>query len=148
MAKNYAAGTPIGNNEVPIYNSPAPVQAIEQYYSANAVASSVVTLTDNTTAIEIAAGANPVIMRWVSVADASTAATSVIALPSTSANFDHIVPANTVRRLVVPIERATAQGYSSMQGVNRDLGLFQRVAFKSEVVSSVYVSEYGSSNTY
>ncbi len=145
MAKNYAAGTPVGNNQVPLFNSPAPHKAVEQYYSGNANASSVITLTANTTAIEIAAAGTPVVMAWISRTDTTA---SVVANPTTSANFDHIVPANTVRRFVVPIEVQQAQGYSSFVGANVDNGLYQRVAFKTEAIASVYVSEFGSSNSY
>lgn len=148
MSKNYAAGTPVGNNQMPLYNSPAPFKAVVQYLSENATASSVVTLTQNTTAVEVAAQSAPVAIRWVYQADAATAASSVIAVAGATSNFDHIVPANTVRRFVVPIEVSPNQGYSSMQGVNRLEGLFQRLAYKTQGIASVAVTEYGSSNSY
>lgn len=147
MAKNYAAGTPMGNNAMPLYNSPAPFKAIAQYLGENATTSSVVTLTQNTTAIEVAAQSAPVAIRWVYQADGTGAATSVIA-QATGSNFDHVVPANTVRRFVVPIEVSANQGYSSMQGTNRLEGLFQRIAYKTQGIASVAVTEYGSSNSY
>lgn len=152
MALNYAAGTPVGGNQVPLYGSPAPFKSVQEFYSENAVASSVVTLTQNTTAIEIAAGATPVIMRWVSVADGTGANSSVIAAPTTSANFDHVIPANTVRRFVVPIESGVNQTVgettTSVVGQNREYGLYRRVAYKTQAVASVYVTEYGNSNSY
>lgn len=149
MAKNYAGGTPAGNNTLPIYGSPDPVKAIEQYYSENAVASSVITLTDNTTAIEIAAGGTPVIMRWVTTTDGTGVNSSVIAAPLASANFDHVIPANTVRRFVVPIEsQSNAQGYGSVVGQRVAYGLMARVAYKTQAVASVYLSEFGNSNSY
>lgn len=141
----------MGNNQMLInINTPAPLKAVEQYYSENAVASSVLTLTENTTAIEIATGGTPIIMRWVGRSDTEA---SVVAAPTTSANFDHAIPANTVRRFVVPIEitnngvqvGATA---TSMVGANIENGLFRRVAYKSQANASVFTSEYGSSNSY
>ena len=142
--KNYAAGQPVGNNQM-LFNiqTPAPFKAIAQYYAENGVTSSVITLTQNTTAIEIAAGQSAVLMRWVYVADAATAATSVL-----STNCDHVIPANEVRRFVVPIEVNNAQGYGSMVGANIENGLFRRVAYKNTSIGSVMASEYGSSNSY
>lgn len=149
MAKNYGGGTPIGANGTPVYGAPDAVKAIEQYYSENAVASSVITLTDNTTSVEIAAGGTPVIMRWVLASDGTGPQSSVIAAPTASANFDHVIPANTVRRFVVPIEvRNNAQGAGSVVGQRVAYGLMARVAYKTQAVASVYVSEYGNSNSY
>ena len=147
--KNYAAGTPVGNNQMLIQvQTPAPFKAISQYYSENGVASSVVTLTENTTAIEIAAGQSAVLMRWVYRADAATAATSVLAT-----NWDHAIPANQVRRFVVPIEISNngvqvGATITSMVGANIENGLFRRVAYKNTSIGSVMTSEYGSSNSY
>lgn len=148
MAKNYSIGTPVGNNMMPIYGSPGPVKAIAQYVGENATTSSVITLTQNTSQIEISANSAPVYMRWVYQTDGTGAATSVIAIAGSTANFDHAIPANTVRRFVVPIEVSPNQGYSSMQGTNRNEGLFQRVAYKTAGIASVAVSEYGTSNSY
>lgn len=147
--KNYAAGTPAGNNQIPLYGSPAPVKAVGQYLSENATTSSVVTLTPNTTAVEIATQGTAAAMRWVYVADGTGAQTSVIAVAGATANFDHIVPPNTVRRFVVPIEvGGGAQGYGSMVGANIENGLFRRLAYKTQGVASIMVTEYGSSNSY
>lgn len=149
MSKDYAAGTPVGNNGVPLFDSPAPFKAVRQYVSENGTASSVVTLSDNTTAIEVAAQTAPVILRWVYVADGTGAQTSVIGVAGATANLDHVVPANTVRRFVVPIEVINnSQGYSSMVGGNIANGLFRRVAYKTQGIASVMVTEYGSSNSY
>lgn len=148
MAKNYAAGTPVGNNQMPLYNSPAPFKAISQYLSENGIASSVVTLTQNTSAVEVAAQSAPVAIRWVYQADGTGTASSVIYVGGSTANFDHVIPANTVRRFVVPIEVSPNQGYSSMQGTNRNEGLFQRLAYKTAGIASVAVTEYGTSNSY
>lgn len=147
--KNYAAGIPMGNNQTPMVGSPAPFKAVKQYLSENATVSSVITLTQDTTAIEVAAGAAPVALRWVYVADASGPATSVIAVAGATANFDHMVPQNEVRRFVVPIELINnAEGYGSVVGQRVANGLFARVALKTQGIASVAVTEYGSSNSY
>jgi hypothetical protein len=147
MAQNYAAGTPVGGNQVPLYGSPAAFKSVQEFYSPNAVASSVVTLSQNTTALEIAAGGTPVIMRWVPTTDT---AASVVAVGTP--NFDHVIPANTVRRFVVPIETGVnamaGATVTSFVGQNREYGLYQRVAYKTEAAASVYVAEFGNSNSY
>lgn len=144
--QNYSRGLAMGNNQIPFQNSPPPIKAVLQYLSENGTASSVITLTENTTAIEIAAQTQPVAMRWVRVTDAATAATSVIAVAGASSNFDHIIPANTFRRFVVPIEVNNPQGYGSFVGANIENGLFRRVAYKTQGVASVMVNEYGNAN--
>lgn len=144
--QNYARGLAMGNNQVEFQNSPPPVKAVLQYLSENATTSSVITLTENTTAIEIATQGTPLVMRWVRVTDGTGANTSVIAVAGATANFDHTVPANTFRRFVVPIEVNNPQGYGSMVGANIENGLFRRVAFKTQGIASVMVNEYGNAN--
>lgn len=146
MSLNYARGIPQGNNGIPFFNSPPAVKAISRYMSENATVSSVITLTADTTAIEISAGGTPVAMQWVLATDTQA---SVVAIAGATANFDHTIPSNAVRRFVVPIEGINnAQGYSSMVGANIANGLFRRVAYKTQGVASVMVTEYGSSNSY
>lgn len=148
--RDYSAGKAVGNNHVPQYDSPPPFKAIKQYVSENATASSVITLTDNTTSIEIGTGGTQAVMRWVLVADGTGAATSVIAVAGATANLDHTIPANTVRRFIVPIE-IQAPGFApnaSIVGARVENGLFARLAYKTQGVASVLVTEYGSSNGY
>lgn len=148
--KNYAGGTPMGENGVPIFGAqaPAPYKAIARYARENAAASSVVTLTQDTTAIEIATAGSPGVMRWIATTDTEA---SVFANASIQ-TYDHVIPANTVRRFVVPIESGTNTTFgatiTSVQGQNREYGLFRRVAFATTGISSVYVSEYSKSNSY
>lgn len=150
MAKNYAAGMPVGDNQMVVgYDTPAPYKAVKQYLSENGTASSVVTLTQDTTAIEVAAIGTAAAFRWVSASDTQA---SVIAIAGSTSNFDHVVPANTIRRFVVPIETGTNTTFgatiTSVQGQNREYGLFQRVAFKSQGIASVAVMEFSKSNSY
>lgn len=146
MSRNYAKGQPVGDNLVPLYECPPAIKALEQYVYENGTTSSVITVTQNTTAIEIAAGATAAAMAWIPVSDTTA---SVIAIAGATANYDHIIPANMVRRFVIPIEvQNNSQGYSSMVGDNVANGLYRRVAIKSQGIGSVLLSEYGRSNTY
>lgn len=149
MALNYSKGQPVGDNGVPQFDAPAPVRALEQYTYENGTTSSVISLTDNTTALEIAAGSAGAVMRWVPVTETAAVSpfASVIAVAGTTANYDHVIAANTVRRFVVPQEVTPNQGTSSMVGDNRAYGLFQRVAVKTFGIGSVLTSEYGKSSS-
>lgn len=131
---NYSNGKPLGNNNVPQYDAPATSSTVAMRNSDNATASSVVTLTQDTTDVEVAAIGGAAIIKWVRTTDTGASVTS--------AGFDYVVSKDTVRHFVVPIEVQTSQGYSSMQGANRENGLYQRLAFKSTGISSVYVTEY------
>ena len=141
---NYAKGKPVGSNQVPFADSPPAIKAIARFVTENGTASSVISLTHNTTAIEIGTGGAAAAMRWVATSDTEA---SVVAIAGATANFDHIIPANTVRRFVVPIEVVPTSN-SSVQGANRANGLYQRVAWKTQGIASVLLSEYGSSNSY
>lgn len=136
---NYSRGKPVGNNSIPQYDSPAPYVALEQYLGENATASSVITLTQDTTAVEVGTGGTGAVIKWIAVSDTTA---SVIAVAGSTGNFDHFIPANTVRRFVIPIESNPATGYSSVQGANRENGLYQRLAVKTQGIASVLVSEY------
>lgn len=146
--QNYARGVPMGNNQAPFQGLPPAIKAVNRYLSENATASSVVTLTPNTTSIEITTQSAAVAIRWVYVTDGTGPATSVIAVAGATANYDHIIPQNTRQRFVVPIEVNNPQGYGSFVGANIENGLFQRLAYKTIGVASVSVAEYGSSNSY
>lgn len=131
-----------GNVAMQHYATHASIKAI--YASENASASSTITLSPDTTALEIAAvGASPAggVMRWVRVGETAAApATSVISAAGT-ANFAHVIPANTVRKFAVPIE-VVYQAPSSLVGANIVNGLYRRIAIKSFGVASVIVTEY------
>lgn len=147
--KNYAAGTPVGNNQMPIYNSPAPFAAVTTTVKDSATTtSSILVLSQNTTAIEVSPTGGPAFIKWLSqsVVDSSVAGTSVIATGA-SANFDHVVPNATVRRFVVPIATVPLST-SSFQGANRENGLYPNVAYAGTATSVIAITQYGSSNSY
>ena len=149
MAKNYAAGGPVGDNGMFVGAlTPAPYKAIATYADENGFASSVITLTQNTTAIEIATGGGLAVMRWIATSDTEG---SVFGNASIM-NLDHAIPPNSVRRFVVPIESGANTTFgatiTSVQGQNREYGLFRRVAYATTTISSVFLTEYGKSNSY
>lgn len=150
MARNYAKGQPLGDNDTPLYDCPPAVKAVAQYVYENGTASSVISVSHNTTAIEVAAGGAGAVLRWIPSTETAAVSpfASVIAIAGATANYDHVIAANTVRRFVIPQESTPNQGTSSMVGENRAYGLFQRVAIKSQGIGSVLTSEYGKSNSY
>lgn len=101
----------------------------------NSGTSSVITLTDNTTDLEISAVGSTGFVKWISRGDTTA---SVINSAGT-ANYDVIIPAGTVRRLVVPIETI---GTASLVGANIKNGLYNRVAFKTGGTGSILATQY------
>lgn len=131
---NYSNGKAIGNNNVPQYDAPAVASTVAIYGRAVGTASSVITLTQDTTDIEVAATGAAALIKWIRTTDTQASVTS--------SGYDYVVAKDTVRHFVVPIEVQTSQGYSSVQGANRENGLYQRVATMSTGTASVYVTEY------
>lgn len=111
-----------------------PFKAIVTRNRDNASASSVITLNDNTTTIEVVSTGGPAFIRWVATSDT---AGSVISAGVT-ANFDNAIASNTVRRFAVPIESFVAQ--TSVVGLNKQYGLYNRVAIIG--LASVASTEY------
>lgn len=108
--------------------------------SENATASSVITMTHDTVALEITAQGGPGFLKWIRTTDTGA---SVVSAAGT-ANFDVAIPTNWTRTLVVPVEVQATVGSSntaSMVGINRREGLFQRYAYKG--TASIMVNEIG-----
>lgn len=135
MAVNYSKRAAADSNGAPLFEAPLPLKAIVTTASDNAVASSVITLNDNTTNLEISAVGSPAFVRWVARTDT---AGSVISAAGT-ANFDNVVPAGTVRKFLVPIETI---GTSSIVGANIANGLYNRVAYKTAAAGSILTTQY------
>lgn len=134
---NYAKSLPRDQGDGLMQEYPAPILAKNVYGSENASASSVITLGHDTTAVEIGGVGNAAVMKWITTGNTNP---SVISAAAT-VNFDHLIPTGTFRRFVVPIETANVNP-GSVQGINRALGLFQRVAIKSIGTASVLLAEY------
>jgi len=123
--------TPQGKlGEVKVGYSPAKV-ALASQDRENASTSSIILLTHDTTELEVAAIGQAAAGKWLSQAtvDSSVAGTSVITAVS-GANFDFVIPSGDMRRVVVPIATNT-QTDGSVMGINRKLGLYPAVAFKT-----------------
>lgn len=116
------------------YATHASVKA--SYSFENGVASSVITLTPDTTVLEIAAIGAPAVMRWVRTAD-----TQGSVISAAGGNFEHVITTSEISKFAVPIE-TTYQAPSSLVGANIVNGLYRRVAIKSIGIASVMLSEF------
>lgn len=148
--KNYAKGVPMGDNQIQFTTDAPPAVAAlgttVRSTVATAGASSILVLTQDTTAIEVGASGGPGFIKWLSqsVVDSSVAGTSVISA-AVGSNYDHMIANDTVRRFVIPIS-TTPTSQTSAMGANRANGLFPNVAIIG--TSSILVTQYGSSNSY
>ncbi len=144
MANNYAKPLHRDGGGEPMQEYAAPFKALARYDNENNTASSVISFTDQTTAIEVAAiGGTGAAIRWVPRTETAAVSpfASVITIAGATANYDNVIPAGQVRRFVVPIEvQGTQQG--SIVGANVLNGLYQRVAVKSFGISSVMTAEF------
>lgn len=138
--QDYAAPLPVDQFGESMQDFPTSKVANARYGAA-AATSSVITLNDNTTTIEIAAiagsGGGGIAIKWIAQSDTQA---SVVATGAT-ANFDNVVPANWRQRFVVPKETI---GVQSTVGANKRNGLYNRVAWISTTVppASVMASEF------
>lgn len=142
MSINYARELPHDKNGVDLQEFAAPYKANATYSANNAVASSVITLNDNTTVVEVTAIGAPVSIRWIPSTETAAVApfASVITDPSLVENFDNVIPKDYYRRFVVPIEKA---GVSSVVGIGVQSGTYRRIAIISgNTPSSVMTTEF------
>lgn len=109
--------------------------AIVSTVSENGTASSVITVNDNTTDLEVFAVSAPVFVKWIGRSDTTA---SVISAAGT-ANFDVVIPSGAVRHLVIPRE---TMGTSSTVGANIANGLYNRVAWKTGGIGSILATQY------
>lgn len=141
--KNYSPRLPLDKDERVKFTYPPAFVSIARTNNENATASSILLLSHNTTEIEVAAVNQNVALKWLSqsTVDSSVAGTSVISAAA-NPNFDHLIQSNTVRRFVVPIA-TNPQNFNSVQGVNRELGLYPAVAYKTfSGAGSVLTAEF------
>jgi len=128
--RNYSPNIPRDKDGAELHELPPAKTALTSTNKENAAVSSILLLGHNTTLLEVAAVNQHVAMKWFTqaVVDSSVAGTSVLTAAG-SENWDHMVQVNTVRRFVVPI--ATNPQTGSVQGINRELGLYPAVAYKT-----------------
>lgn len=127
----YPRQLPLEKNNYPI--STVPAFTSYQSKGGNPVTSSVLTLSPNTTVIDVmaigtATGAGGVIGKW------GTASV-------TSSNFDIQVNAGQNRTFAVP-QSVFGAPLASVAGANAANGLYNSISFLSVGVSSVYTAEY------
>lgn len=142
MAINYAKDQAMDKQGNVMEDYGLPYKALARYASNNATASSVITLNDGTTTVDIYAAGQSVAIRWVPASETASVSpfASVITAPGGTANFDYVIPQNYYRRFVVPIE---GQGVSSIVGIGVQAGTYRRLAVISAgTVSSIMVSEF------
>lgn len=138
MGLQYSPKLPIDASGQPMQEFNFTKVASSVISSDNASVSSVVTLSDNTTAIEIGAFGTGAVARWVATSDTQA---SVISAAG-SGNYDIIIPPNYFRRLVVPIEQTPTASMIQAGGSNSRNGLYKRLAYKSTGVGSVLTVQY------
>lgn len=156
MSVNYSKGKPVGNNGVPQFDSPPPVRAVARSGITNAASSSVVSLSADTTAIEVAVvGTGGAVMKWISSTDTNPSVFSISSVGATNPpNYDHFIAPGRMRRFVVPVESFPSGAFyygspstvavTSQVGANTENGLYRRIALVTAGgIASVMVTEYG-----
>ena len=136
----WIAGSPIGQNGEMMQEVPDPKPALARY-GASTQTSSVITLTDDTTMLDIAVvgpQGTGLAVKWIPTTDT---AASVVA-SGASANFDYTIPSPWRQRLAVPVEKTPTPG--SVVGVNVSKGLYKRFAYigTGAPMPSVFVAEH------
>lgn len=137
---NYAKSIPRDTGGAPMQEYPAPFRTVTSVFYREALGvSSVITLDQSASAIEVAAGGVPVVIRWIPMTDTAAAFYSSVISSGLGANFDHYVPTNSYRRFVIPKETGGAPT-GATGSVN---GLFQRIAVAaSGPTGSVLLTQY------
>ena len=104
MGLQYAARLPIDASGLPMQEFPAPLKAKVITASDNATVSSFIGLGHDTTSIEVAAVGVGAGIRWLKTTETAAAPAGSVITAAGTANFDHFVPAGSVRKFVVPID--------------------------------------------
>lgn len=136
MAQNYANAIPTDERGNPMQGLPPPVLA-QAATAILATVSSVITFNNNSTDIEVAAPNNAVAIKWIAVGNTNPSVFSSVG----GANLDHVVPAGSYRKFVIPRETAGIAGPALANSIH---GLYQRMAVVpvNGVISSILVTEY------
>lgn len=129
---------PNDKNQNALQEYPPAKLAYQRFSSENAVNSSVISVSHNTTMIEVTAVGGAAVLKWIPTTDTTA---SVISAAGATANFDNVIAPNTTVRYAIPIE-TQGTGNQSVVGQNRQNGLYQRVAYKTVGIASVLVAEF------
>lgn len=142
MARDYASPQPVDRNGNLVQSEIAsPNPAVSQVISG-ALVSSIVALDGRATVLEVATGNGPAAIKWFgSVIGSANINPSV-----TTANYDNVIPANWIRRFVIPqsvIGVSTAG--SVVGGYGSQNGLYSQVAvinLQATVPTSIFISQF------
>ena len=135
MSINYQKQLPKDRGGDALQEFPAPFLAVKRTTSENATVSSVITLSDQTTSLEVTALGVGAALRWVPATDTQASVVTAVS----GANYDHVIPPNTMRRFVVPQEFIPTP---SIAGANVANGCYARVAYRSFGIGSIMSSEF------
>lgn len=138
---NYASPQPIdryGNQVQPEQSSAAPAVATN---ISGAIVSSMVALDGRATVIEVMSGNGPVAIKWFGSVIGNNPSPSI-----TAANYDNSLPANWVRRFVIPqsvigvaSSGSVVGGYGSANGLYTQLAV---IPLQASAPSSIFVSQF------
>lgn len=137
--KNLVNRIPVDRGGNQVQDMPAPVIAVAASSYENGTTSSVITLTQDTTSLEVTAVSAPAFIKWIPTTDTQASVVATIA----GANYDHVIPTGMMRRFQVPADGTVVVNPQSVQGLNRANGLYQRVAYKTAGIGSVLATQYG-----
>lgn len=147
MTNQYIVPLPKDKTGQAMQDFPAPVKAVASVAMLeNAVASSVMLIDPNATALEVNAINAPVVIRWIPATETATVGrrASVIA-SGLGANFDHLIPGNSYRRFAIPKETGgVGPGGDVNNQIGSTYGLYQRVAHinASAAPASILIVQY------
>ena len=136
MQSQYVKPLPQDASSNSMQEFPSPIPAQATTVSENATVSSIINLGHNTTSLEVTTLGVGAVIKWIATGNTGG---SVVAVAGSTSNYDHAIPPNWVRRFVVP--REVVGNPQSIQGVNRKEGLYQRVAWKTLGIASVFLTE-------
>lgn len=138
MSTNNTKSLPRDKGGEALQEFPPLALAQARYTNENATTSSVISVSDNTVSLEVAAVGQAAAIKWVTQADTQA---SIITIAGATANYDHVIAKDTVRKFAIPQEVAGAS-QGSVVGINRQAGLYRRFALKSMGIGSVLASEF------
>lgn len=143
MSTNNVKSIPRDKGGEALQEFPPVALAQNQYTQENGTASSVISVTDNTVSIEVSAVGAPAAIRWVPRTETASVApfASIITIAGATSNYTHIIQNGETRRFALPQEVAGAS-QGSVVGINRQAGLYQRIAMKSMGIGSVLAVEF------
>lgn len=143
---NYVKPIPRDTGGEPLQDYPAPYKAVAVTHKPNCSSSSILYLHPTAAHIEVAAhGGQGVAIRWIPSVEGAAASPFGSIVASTSLlgivpNFDHVIPADSVRRFAIPRE-TTGGIVGQISSIN---GLYIKVAFinTGTTAASIMATEF------